>query len=140
MSESPAEPEIDEPMIERLVRAFYDRIRNDCVLGPIFAARVSDWEPHLQRMFAFWSSVTLRTGRYGGQPMAKHLPLPIDTAHFDRWLALFEDTAQAQCPPAAASRFIDHARRIAASLEMGVAAQRGEIRPSRLSSISGQKL
>ncbi len=140
MSGNQVEPGIDEQMIERVVRAFYGRIRNDSVLGPIFAARVSEWEPHLHRMFAFWSSVTLRTGRYGGQPMAKHLPLPIDAVHFDRWLALFEKTAKAECPPAAASRFIEHARRIAASLEMGVAAQRGEIKASRLANVTGQKL
>ena len=46
---------IDEAMIERLVRGFYARIREDELLGPIFAARIADWEPHLQRMFAFWS-------------------------------------------------------------------------------------
>ena len=50
---------IDEQMIERLVRAFYDRVKVDDLLGPIFAAAISDWEPHLQRMFAFWASVSL---------------------------------------------------------------------------------
>src|ERR1700727_2868965 len=83
---------IDEAMIERLVRGFYARVRDDDVLGPIFAAKISDWEPHLQKMCAFWSSVALMSGRYHGQPMAKHLPLPIDAQHFDRWLALFEAT------------------------------------------------
>jgi truncated hemoglobin YjbI len=37
-------------------------------------------------MCAFWSSVALMSGRYHGQPMEKHLPLPIDARHFDRWL------------------------------------------------------
>ena len=97
---------IDEAMIERLVRAFYERVRADEVLGPIFAARIDDWEPHLQRMFAFWSSVTLMSGRYLGRPMMKHLPLPVDSEHFDRWLALFGQTARAMCPPAAAAHFI----------------------------------
>src|ERR1700710_1913835 len=46
---------ITEAMIERLVRAFYDKVRADPVLGPIFAARIDNWEPHLQQMFAFWS-------------------------------------------------------------------------------------
>src|SRR5512138_834647 len=74
---------IDEAMIERLVRRFYDAVRDDALLGPIFAARITDWEPHLQRMFAFWSSVALMSGRYHGQPMAKHMPLPVDARHFD---------------------------------------------------------
>jgi hemoglobin len=120
-----AETGIDETMIERLIRAFYARVRRDAALGPIFAARIDDWEPHLQRMFAFWSSVALMTGRYHGQPMAKHLPLPIDARHFDRWLALFGETARDVCPQAAAERFILLAHRIAESLELGIASSRG---------------
>jgi hemoglobin len=118
---------IDEAMIERLVRGFYDRIREDALLGPIFAARISDWEPHLQRMIAFWSSVALMSGRYQGQPMQKHLPLPIDARHFDHWLALFEETAAEVCPPAAAAHFVERARQIATSLEFGVAAKHGRL-------------
>jgi hemoglobin len=116
---------IDEAMIEILVHSFYDRIRSDAVLGPIFSARISDWEPHLARMCAFWSSVTLMTGRYHGRPMQAHAPLPIDAAHFDRWLALFADTAQEVCPAAAASYFVERARTIAESLELGIATFRG---------------
>jgi hemoglobin len=116
---------IDEAMIETLVRAFYARVRQDPLLAPIFASRVSDWEPHLNNMFAFWSSLTLQTGRYHGQPMAKHMPLAVDARHFDRWLALFEDTARNLCPPTAAERFIERARRVAESLELGVASANG---------------
>jgi hypothetical protein len=68
---------IDEAMIDRLIRGFYARVRDDDVLGPIFAEKIEDWEPHLQKIRAFWSSVALMSGRYHGQPMAKHLPLPI---------------------------------------------------------------
>jgi hemoglobin len=116
---------MDEAMIERLVRGFYARIREDAVLGPIFASRIEDWEPHLQRMFAFWSSVALMSGRYHGQPMAKHLPLPIEARHFDRWLALFEESARETCPAEASDHFIMLARRVAESLELGVAGANG---------------
>lgn len=116
---------IDEAMIERLVRSFYARVRRDSMLGPIFAARITDWEPHLARMCAFWSSVALMSGRYHGRPMEKHLPLPVDARHFDRWLLLFEETAQDLCPPKAARHFIERARRIAESLELGVASRNG---------------
>lgn len=116
---------IDDAMINRLVRTFYERVRADDLIGPIFAARITDWEPHLQRMCAFWSSVALLTGRYHGQPMPLHMPLPIDARHFDRWLALFADTARELCPPAAADHFIERAYRIAESLEMGVAGRHG---------------
>jgi hemoglobin len=116
---------ITEAMIERLVRAFYARVRTDAVLAPIFDARITDWEPHLARMCAFWSSVALMTGRYHGTPMAKHLPLPVDAGHFDRWLELFEATARETCPLEAAAHFVERARRIAASLELGIAGGQG---------------
>jgi hemoglobin len=116
---------IDEALIGRLVRAFYGKVREDTLLGPVFAARISDWEPHLQRMCAFWSSVALMSGRYHGRPMEKHLPLPVDARHFDRWLALFEQTARELCTPAAAAHFVEKARQIAESLETGMAAERG---------------
>lgn len=116
---------IDEAMIERLVHGFYARVREDDVLGPIFASRIDNWESHLQRMCDFWSSVALMSGRYHGQPMAKHLPLPIDAHHFDRWLTLFEETAREVCPPAAAEHFGKLAQRIADSLELGLASAAG---------------
>ena len=116
---------ITEDMIERLVRGFYARVRADAMLAPVFDARIKDWEPHLQQMCAFWSSVALMSGRYHGAPMPKHLPLPVDAAHFDRWLDLFEATAAEVCPPEAAEHFVERARRIAASLELGVAGANG---------------
>jgi hemoglobin len=116
---------ITEAMIERLVRGFYAKVRTDAVLAPIFEARIRDWEPHLKQMFAFWSSVALMTGRYHGTPMVKHVPLPVDADHFDRWLDLFEATAREICPPQATAHFIERARRIAASLELGIAGGQG---------------
>jgi hemoglobin len=116
---------IDEAMIESLVNAFYARVRRDPILAPVFDARINDWGPHLKQMYAFWSSVALMTGRYYGTPMVKHVPLPVDAAHFDRWLALFEQTAREVCPPVAAEHFVERARRIAASLELGIANANG---------------
>ena len=116
---------IDEAMIDRLVRQFYAKVRGDVLLGPVFAARIVDWEPHLRRMCEFWSSVVLMSGRYHGNPMVRHVTLDIDATHFDRWLALFEETATEICPPAAAEHFAERARRIAESLELGVALRQG---------------
>lgn len=116
---------IDEAMIERLVHGFYSKVRQDALLGPVFDARVEDWDTHLARMCRFWSSVALMSGRYHGAPMPKHLPLPVDAGHFDHWLALFEATASEICPPEAQAHFMERARRIAASLELGVAGANG---------------
>jgi hemoglobin len=116
---------IDEAMISRLVQRFYEAIRSDPMLGPVFETQIADWGPHLERMCAFWSSVALMSGRYHGQPMEKHMKLPVDAEHFDRWLALFARTAEQECPPAAAAHFVDRAQRIAQSLELGVASGAG---------------
>ena len=118
---------IDEALIERLVRTFYGRVQQHELLGPVFAAKISDWDDHLARLCAFWSSVVLMTGRYHGRPMQKHLGLSIEGRHFDAWLNLFEATALEVCPRKAALHFIDRARRIADSLEMGVASQNNEL-------------
>lgn len=116
---------IDDAMIETVVRTFYGKVREDELLGPVFDKQIADWEAHLQRMCAFWSSVSLLSGRYSGRPMEKHAPLPVDAEHFDRWLALFETTAKEVCPPVAAEHFIERARRIAESLELGIAGYNG---------------
>lgn len=123
--------QITPALIEQLVRGFYDKVRADDLIGPVFNERIKDWEPHLQKMFAFWESVTLGTGRYEGAPMRQHIVLPVESAHFDRWLALFEQTAQDVFPPEVAEYFISRAWRIAASFEMGIYARRGEILPTR---------
>ena len=116
---------IDEAMIERLVHGFYAKVRADSVLGPVFETRITDWAPHLAQMCAFWSSVALMSGRYHGTPMVKHMQLTVDAGHFDRWLELFEAAANELCPPAAAAHFVERARRIAASLELGIAGGQG---------------
>lgn len=116
---------IDEAMIERLVHSFYVKVRQDPMLGPVFESLIQDWESHLQRMCAFWSSVALLSGRYHGHPMDAHLPLPVDARHFDRWLSLFSETAGEVCPDAAAGHFAERAQRIANSLELGIAGRNG---------------
>jgi hemoglobin len=123
---------ITEAMIRELVHGFYQRAREDELIGPVFNDRVHDWDTHLARLCDFWSSVTLMSGRYRGQPMMVHAPLPIEPRHFDRWLQLFAQTAREICPPTAAQYFIERAQRIADSLELGIAARRGELRGPRV--------
>lgn len=112
---------IDEVMIDTLVRTFYDKIRIDPVLGPIFNNLIDDWEPHLLKMVDFWSSATLKSGKYKGNPLIKHMPMPIDARFFDHWLELFEKTAIEVCPPKAAAVFKQKSHMIAQSLELGIA-------------------
>lgn len=124
-----AETGLDEERLTALVHGFYAKVRLDPLLGPIFAARVGNWDEHLARLVDFWSSVALMTGRYHGQPVPAHLDLPVTQAHFDRWLALFAETAHETCPPVGAARVIERAGRIARSLAMAIEAGRGAGEP-----------
>lgn len=114
---------ISETEIAVLVENFYAKVRKDPEIGPIFNNAIADWDEHLSLLKDFWSTVLLATGRYKGRPMMAHLPLPIEVKHFDRWLALFEETADEVLPPALASMVVDKAEHIAGSLKLGLSAK-----------------
>jgi len=44
-------------------------------------------------------------GGYHGQPMGRHVNLPVDGSHFDCWLSLFEATADEFYPPGRGGAF-----------------------------------
>jgi len=121
----PLHPAIDGALIERVIRAFYVRVRQDPMLGPVFAKAIpGDWEPHLQNMFNFWSSVMMMSGRYHGEPVPKHQALAgVTPAHFARWLALFGETARELCQEEVAALFLDRAQMIAGSLKRAMFAE-----------------
>lgn len=86
--------------IERLVNAFYDRVRQDDLLGFIFNdVAKTDWNTHLPKMYSFWETVMFRSGGYSGNPLAAHARLTPLTMmgrdQFDRWLTLFKATVDA---------------------------------------------
>jgi hemoglobin len=109
-----------EDEVVDLVANFYSRIRDDEVLGPIFARHVHDWDAHLPKMVDFWSSALRRTARYRGTPMPVHNALPgLDAALFGRWLLLFRATTAAQGNAALQARADELAERIARSLWYG---------------------
>lgn len=108
---------ISEAQIRTLVDTFYQSIRSDDLLGPIFDRHVKDWLLHLPKMYDFWSTVVLRTGRYAGRPIEVHERIPGLTApHFQRWLALWTRTVQSVMPAPAQEMFIASAQRMAQSM------------------------
>ena len=114
-----AENIVREESIAALVDRFYTRVRQDEVLGPVFAEKIGDeWEPHLETMRAFWSSLMLASGRYKGNPMVKHLLLMprIGSQHFERWLEIWKQTAAELFPPATAAIFVSKAESTAERL------------------------
>jgi hemoglobin len=108
---------ISEAQISALVEAFYLKARRDSEIGPIFNAVVDDWPHHLALLKDFWSSVLLGTGRYKGNPMTRHFQIGLDPQHFERWLALFAETAREVFPPDAAAEVIEKSRLIGRNLQ-----------------------
>jgi len=109
-----------EEEVARLVHTFYGRVRQDELLGPIFEARITDWDQHLAKLVDFWSAILRRTARFSGAPMPKHAALPgLSPQLFERWLALFEITLAEQPNRAMADQAWQAARRIAQSLWSG---------------------
>ncbi|MEO8886700.1 MAG: group III truncated hemoglobin [Mucilaginibacter sp.] len=79
--------------IKLLVDTFYERIRDDKLLGPIFNERIQDrWPVHLEKMYKFWQTVLLQEHTYFGSPFPPHAQLPVDHEHFATWLKLFNNT------------------------------------------------
>jgi hemoglobin len=83
-----------EEQIKELVDCFYSRVREDELLGPVFADAIGEnWGDHLAKMCAFWSTVVLASRRYKGNPMQVHIELPrLNENHFERWLSLWRFT------------------------------------------------
>lgn len=116
---------ITEASIKHLVDSFYARVMEDTLLRPIFLEAIGGypetWNLHMQRVYAFWSSVMLNTGKYHGNPFQKHKNLPVfDIALFDRWLTLFAKTIQEIHTEEIANHYIEKSQRIAEILKMGL--------------------
>lgn len=79
--------------IKLLVDTFYGKVRTDEFIGPIFDERIQDrWPHHLAKMYTFWQTVLLEEHTYFGSPFPPHAQLPVERAHFERWLSLFSET------------------------------------------------
>ena len=111
---------VSEDSICQLVDAFYSRVRADSELAPIFNTAIQgDWKPHLEKMYAFWSSVMLTSGKYKGNPVAKHIAIPgMKPELFTRWLQLFSDTCRELFDDPICEAFRVRAERIAESLKL----------------------
>jgi hemoglobin len=110
-------------LVRNVVIRFYDQIRRDGVLGPIFEDAIgSHWDEHIGRIVQFWLTAT-RLGRgYNGKNfMPAHLKhRSIHAEHLPRWLGLFRQTAVERCSAEGASVLIDIAERMAETLEIGL--------------------
>lgn len=94
--EAPSRDLSDRADLEVLVRSFYRQAATDDLLGPVFEAAQVDWAGHIPKLVEFWAGQLFGERGYDGNPLQAHRPLQADTPfrpeHYERWLALFEDT------------------------------------------------
>ncbi len=79
--------------VKLLVDTFYDRVRENDMLAPIFNEQIRDrWPEHLEKMYRFWQTVLLKEYTYAGSPFVPHAKLPVEHEHFEEWMELFTGT------------------------------------------------
>lgn len=101
--------------VELLVNKFYERVKTDELLAPVFAH--VDWPHHLPVMYNFWSTILLGDQSYSGSPFAPHMKLSITANHFSRWLELFTSTVDSNFKGEVAEEAKSRARTIAAMFQ-----------------------
>ena len=82
---------VDEAAFTRLVAAFYRRVREDDVIGPLYPQ--DDWAGAEERFaqflrFRFHGNMTYVENRGHPRLRGRHLPFVIGEAERDRWLEL----------------------------------------------------
>ena len=107
--------------VELLVNKFYEKVRADEVLAPLFSH--VDWVSHLPVMYNFWGSLLLGEQNYKGNPFQPHAALPLQEKHFSRWLLLFTATVEENFEGEKALEAVQRARAIAGVWQhkMGIA-------------------
>ena len=112
--------EITKENIEIMVLKFYRRVLKDDIVGPFFIAKLGDdmtneyWEPHLELLVNFWSSITLGDTSYRGNPFAPHMYLgELSREVFEQWLKLFFATLDEIYEPRIADLFKERSTIIA---------------------------
>lgn len=119
--------------IIQLVNTFYDKVRIDSLIGPIFHQVVHNrWDEHLPKMYKFWESVLLDNPVYSGRPFPPHMHLPIEGEHFERWLSLFSATLADLFEGPNTEKALAQAQRMAVIFESKIAYIRANNKPSNL--------
>ena len=107
--------------IKLLVDSFYEKVRSDELLGPIFDGVIDGrWPEHLEKMYTFWQTVLLREHTYYGSPFSPHAKLPVKGKHFDQWIALFFETLDANFEGEKATEAKWRARKMADMFQMKI--------------------
>lgn len=109
--------------IDKVVREFYHRVKNDTLLGPIFLEQIQDWEPHLLKIIAFWEqAIFMVRGQYYGSPMQAHVQVDrnanykVSPKHFGQWLYHWVNVIKENYEGPNADRMMEQARKMQTAL------------------------
>ncbi|WP_394750302.1 group III truncated hemoglobin [Spongiimicrobium salis] len=111
-----------------LVSTFYQAIREDALLGPIFNQHLSEeqWPPHLEKLTDFWVTALFGVACFKGNPMRahrqvdEHLNYTMNQLHFGKWLQLWFQTIDQLYVGELAERAKDASRRMATNQYLAI--------------------
>lgn len=123
----------DKKDIELLVNSFYEKVKTDSSINFFFSKVVPvDWEKHLPVMYTFWENIIFHSGGYTGNPMQVHASLhakrPLQKAHFEKWIELFNTTVDELFEGEKASQAKQRAYAIATVMQIKISAMPNEER------------
>lgn len=112
---------ITPDQISLVVTEFYAAIRHHPGLGPVFAAHVTDWPAHEEKIARFWRNAILHERSYDGNPFAVHQAAGnVRPQMFEIWLGLFDSVLRRTLPPDLAQGWSNLAHRIGRGMRMGL--------------------
>ncbi|TYB71500.1 group III truncated hemoglobin [Bizionia gelidisalsuginis] len=113
-----------------LVDAFYDKVRVEPTLGPIFNGAINDWPKHLEHLTTFWETSLLFNkaleNKYKGNPIEAHIKVDaqmdnsISELHFGLWLNLWVETLDEHFEGDIAAMAKRRARKMASFLYLNI--------------------
>jgi len=114
--------------INILVTTFYNEVRKDALLGPIFNhhLKAEQWPPHLEKLTDFWVTALLGDVCFKGNPtkahlkVDKHLKHTMSQEHFGQWLQIWFQTIDSLYVGDVAQRAKDASRRMATGQYLNV--------------------
>jgi len=107
-----------------LISSFYDKIKNDTVIGHFFLNAISEeeWDIHIEHLTDFWETNLFFTRKFKGNPIQVHQNVDqksnysIQQKHFGRWLQLWFTTIDELFIGEKANQAKERARNIASML------------------------
>jgi hemoglobin len=114
---------IDPDMVRSLLDSFYESVRQDTVLGPVFDPLIGDgWPAHIRKINEFWLTALRLSRSYKGSGfMAAHLRHEsIREEHMQRWLELFAKAVAQEIPAEHRLAFLNVANAMAENLRISL--------------------